>query len=370
MVPSGAALWRAVSDLAQRWAATPVVRRFAADLPRNASQRSRGISGRLQEMEAGGAGISAQPLRLTRTVQLMQNMPRSPVSEAAPDPAKWKAWFGTAAAVEIAHGITTAWLRSRMPGYPMLPAPQLAPGAPWTVNEWGQPYPWTREERRQGLQFRDPPSEITRYLEASPPGERQIIDATRALGIALQGSAEWQCMETVVGVLTESVRAELRQAGKKVSERLSDAAVQKHSQRADQQSEYRRTVLEEAVAALSGPAAEYVRSFDTANRLLETVASDVFGQLAIYGQPTLISAPQDIDLSSEIHGRLLSFTRPLIDPNETPFHLQMGSLVWLDDDLIPDSIQIIRSEVSISAVGERERYSGKILSGTGEAWER
>jgi len=369
-VPSRAVLWRAVSDLALRWAAAPVVRRFAADLPRNAGQRIRGIPGRLQEMEAGGARISAQPLRLTRTVQLMQNMPPSPVSEAAPDPGKWRAWLGTAAAVEIAHGIMTAWLRSRMPGYPLLPAPQLAPGAPLTVGEWGQPYPWTRDERRQGLQFRDPPPEITRRLEVTLPGERQIIDATRALGMALQGSAEWQSMGTTADALTGTVRAELLRAGRMVSERLSDTEVQKHSQRADERSEYRAAVLEEALAGLSGPAAEYTRSFEAANRMLETIAGDVFGQLAIYGQPTLVPAPQDIDLTPGIHGQLLSFTRLARDSNETPFHLEMGKLVWLDDELIPDAVQITRGEISVSSIGERERYSGTILSGTGEAWER
>ena len=45
------------------------------------------------------------------------------------------AWLGTAAAAEITHGIMTAWLRSRMPGYPDLPTPQLAPGVPLTVPD-------------------------------------------------------------------------------------------------------------------------------------------------------------------------------------------------------------------------------------------
>jgi hypothetical protein len=369
-VSSSADLWRAVSHLAQGWAAAPVVQRFAADLPRNAGQRSRGISGRLQEMEAGGASISAQPLRLTRTVQLMQNMPPSPISGTAPDPGNWRAWIDRAAGVEIAHGIMTAWLRSRMPGYPILPAPQLAQGAPLTVGEWGQPYPWTRDERRQELQFRDPPPEITRRLGATPPGERQIIDATRVLGMALQGSAEWQRMGTAADALTEPVRAELREAGRMVSERLSDAEVQKHSQRADARSEYRAAVMEEALAALADPAMEYARSFGEANRMLETMATDVFGQLAIYGQPTLASSPRDIDLTPGIHGQLLSFTHLSADSNGTPFYLEMGELVWLDDDLVPDAIQITRSEFSLGSISERERYTGKILSGTGEAWQR
>jgi hypothetical protein len=294
-------------------------------------------------------------------------MPSSPFSQVAPDPAKWQAWLDTAAAVEIAHGIMTAWLRSRMPGYPSLPAPQLARGAPLTGREWGQPYPWTRDELRHGLQFQDPPPEITRRLQAAPTEERRIIDATRVLGAALHDSAEWQRLGAAGDVLTRSALDELRQAGNTVSERLSNAEVQRHGERANERSDYREAVLEEVLAGLSGNAAEYAQAFGDANHLLETAASNIFGQLAIYGHPTMVAAPQDIDLTPGTHNQLVSFTRPVTG---SVFHLEPGMLVWLDDEIISDAIQIVRSEVSVNPMGERERYTGTILSGTGGAWER
>jgi hypothetical protein len=192
--PSSVGLWRAVSDLAHGWAATPVVRWFAADLPRNADQRRHGIPGRLQELEAGGAGISSRPLRIASTVRNTNAWPPAP--DFAPDPQKWKQWFAAAEAVEIAHGIMTAWLRSRMPGYPTIPAPQLVSGAPLTVDGFGQPRPWTQDERRQGLQLRDSPPEITRLLNATVAEARRIAAAIRSLGAAMQGTGEWQRMQT------------------------------------------------------------------------------------------------------------------------------------------------------------------------------
>lgn len=366
--PSRANLWHAVLDLALRWAATPVLRRFTPDLPRNADQRSRGIPGRLQEMEAAGVGISRRPLRLTQSVQLMQRMPQGPLSRAAPDPQKWQAWLATAAAVEVAHGLMTAWLRSRMPGYPNLPAPQLAPGAPLTVDGYDQPLPWTRDERRQGLQFRDPPPEITRRLEAAPQDVRQIADATRVLGVALQGSSEWQRMGAVADALTDSARAELRQAGRTVSERLRGAEVQKFSAR--EHLEYRADTLERVLAALSDSAAEYTKAFEAANRLLEIAATEVFGQLAVYGQPVSVSNPQDIDLTPGAYGQLVSFTRPLADEDETQFHLETGQLVWLDNELITDCVRLTRCEISVGPMGERQRYTGTILAETRQAWIR
>lgn len=364
---SRADLWRAVSDLAQGWAATPVVRRFAADLPRNADQRRHGIPGRLQELEAGGAGISSRPLRMTSTVRNTKAWPQAPAF--TPDPQKWKEWLAAAEAVEIAHGIMTAWLRSRMPGYPTIPAPQLVPGAPLTVDGFGQPRPWTLDERRRGLQFQDLPPEITRLLNATAPEARRIAAATRILGTAMQSTGEWQRMQTATDTLTGEARAELGQARRTVSERLSEAEVGKVGPVG--RLEYCEAVLAEVLAALSGPAAEYVQAFEAANRALETAASDVFGQLAVYGQPALVHSPQEIDLRPGSRGQLVSFTRPLVGGNDAQFHLEMGQLVWLDDELIPDASQITNSEHAWDEVmGERERYTGTIFLGTGEAWRR
>lgn len=364
--PSRAVLWRAVSDLALTWATTPVVQRFAVDLPRNAGQRNRGIPGRLQEMDVRGAGVSSQPLRLTKPIQLVEQMSAGPFPQVVPDPAEWKAWLATAAAVEIAHGIMTAWLRSRMSGYPNILAPQLAPGAPLTIDEFGQPRPWTRDERRQGLQLREPPPEITLRLKAAAPEARQITNATRVLGTALQGISEWQRMDAAADALTGPARAELRQGGRTVTERLSEAEVCKFSPQDGP--DYRAVVLEEVLYALSGPAAEYAQAFEAANHALETAASNVFGQLTVYGRPTPVSGTQDIDLTPGNPGQLVSFTRPVSGGEETQFHLDIGQLIWLDE-LIPDAVQLTKVEYSFNMMRERERYTGTVVPWTGEAWE-
>ena len=343
------------------------MRRFAADLPRNADQRRHGIPGRLQELEAGGAGISSRPLRIASTVRNTNAWPHAP--DFAPDPQKWKQWFAAAEAAEIAHGIMTAWLRSRMPGYPTIPAPQLVPGAPLIVDGFGQPRPWTQDERRQGLQLRDSPPEITRLLNATVAEARRIAAAIRSLGTAMQGTGEWQRMQTAADTLTGPARAELGQGRRTASERLSEAEVRKVGP-ADRL-EYREAVLAEVLAALSGPAAEYAQAFEAANHALETAASDAVGQLAIYGQPALVHSPQEIDLRPGSRGQLVSFTRPLTDGNDAQFQIEMGQLVWLDDALIPDACQITNFEYSYDEViGERERYTGVMLLGTGEAWRR
>jgi len=145
-------------------------------------------------------------------------------------------------------------------------------------------------------------------------------------------------------VLIGPARAQLRQAKKTLSQRLGPAEIGKHSQQARRRSEYCVAVLDEVLAALSGPAEEYARSFDAANRLLETAASDVLSQLAAYGPPTTAGRPGDIDLRPGARGLLVSFTRPADDENGARFHLEMGQLVWLDDALVRDCVQITSSE--------------------------
>lgn len=366
-------MWRAVSDLAIAWAGTPVIRRLAAELPRNAAQRVNGIPRRLQEMEAGGAGVSHRPLRLTRTVQIMSRMPRSPLMHEPPDPQKWNEWLSAAATTEATHKVMIAWLRARMPRYPILPAPQLAPESPLRIDESGYELRWERSEPLPGLQFANPDFRIGQLLHAPASQQQRIADGTRILGTTLESTEEWQLMDSAAASMTAESRAELRMARSTLSDRLSPAEVTRHSHRAHERWTYRRAVMAEVLASLSGPAAAYAGAFDAANKLLETVAGDTFSQLAVYGPPETEVRPANIDILPGHRGPQVSFTRAPYDGNGLRPHLQMGEIVWLDDALVRDCVQIVAVEFSsgLYSDGEdRERVTGVMLEGTCEGWRR
>jgi hypothetical protein len=365
----GVGLWRAVSALATTWAGTPMIQCLAADLPRNAAQRVSGVPGRLQEMEAGGAGISGHPLRLVLAVHQMNAMPSGPVSQGPPGPQEWAQWLTAAATAETAHRFMIAWLRSRMPGYPDLPAPHLAPGTPLRADEMGWELLWTQDQPRPGLQLQNPPSRIGQLLRAGPKEQQDIANRTQVLGTMLEDTAEWQSMSAAADALTGTSRAELRRARTTLSQRLSPAGTLSHSQQAHGRSGYRAAVLEEVLAVLSGPTGDYARSFGAANRLIDTAASDVFSQLVAYGLPATEDRARDIDLRRGPHGPLVSFTRS-DDENGMRSYLEMGQLTWLDGLLVRDCVQVTSSEISFGLVGERQRYTANVLSGTGEAWSR
>jgi hypothetical protein len=359
-------LWRAVNDLSLLWRQLPVVRQFSAVLPRNAGQRNSGVPGRLQEMQAGGAGISERPLRVTRTVRLMGSMP-SPFNQAVPAPQEWNAWYAAASRVESAHRITVAWLRSRMPGYPGLPAPQLAPGTPLTAEETDFELVWTRGERAQGLQFQNPPLQIGQLLEAAPEDQRRLVDGTQVAAIALEQTEEWERLNATTAALTDSARVQLRHAREAVAGRLSKAEIDMHSQNLMARFNHRVAVLKEVIDTLSGAAKEYASAFDSANRMINIAASDVFGELTVYGSPISIPGARDIDFRPGSL-QLIGFTRDALDHILGFRMLEVGQIIWLDDALLPDAVRLIGTTFYMNTLGATERWTGSILPGTSNAW--
>lgn len=174
-----AAVWQAVTQQAAVWAALPAVQEFARQLPRNAPTRSSGVPGRLQQMQASDADIAGTPMRLTRTVHLFEQVP---YLDAPYDKDAWRAWLQSAARIEAAHRTTIAWLRSRMPGYPQLPAPQLAPGTALTTTEYTFRLAWQPGERAAGLQMRG-----LCPRTAGRPGERTLQVLVGGQSISLSG---------------------------------------------------------------------------------------------------------------------------------------------------------------------------------------
>lgn len=357
-------LWRAVSDLAQTWARLPLVQRFAAELPRNASQRSTGIPRRLQEMEAGGGQISAQPLLVSISIGMMQQMPSL---QAQPSPQQWESWLEVVRRVEAAHRLTVAWLRSRIPGYPSLPAPHLAPGTPLTTTEFTDQLIWTQNERAQGLQFQNPPTQISQALQATSAQQRHIDDGMRTLAAAFERTSEWARLAAATTAITDSGRADLQRARETLIRQLDKGEVDAHSQFALARYNFRVTVLNEALSVLTGSAQEYATAFTDVNKLIQAAASDVFGELAVYGKPATLTGSRDIDLRPGTF-QLVSFNY-ITDATKTS-PLNLGQIVWLGDALVCDAVRLTGTTVTIDdQIGATERWTGIILPGAGIAWK-
>ncbi len=356
-------LWEAIREQAPVWAATPAFGRFAAQLPRNAPQRQSGLPGLLQAVEAGVDHVSGRPLRLGSSIAGLIGW----LQGLDPDSlgGTWTSWLDDARRVDSAHRDTVAWLRSRMPGYPSLPAPQLAPGTPLTTVEFTTRLVWIPGERQRGLQFQPAPPSAAAALQATGQQQRGLDETARALAIAMENSEEWARLAAATQALDRGARSSLQHARAQLDQRLAAGAVDAYEPRlAMRRDEYRQTALSEEINALTVPAQEYADAFDTADQLVETIASDVFGQLATYGEPATIRRPRDLDIQPG-NPRVISFTHTDAGWPE------LGMIVWIDDPLIPDAVLITGYTVNVdAATGEAIRLVGTVLAGTAAAWRR
>ncbi|MCZ7434762.1 hypothetical protein [Streptomyces sp. WMMC1477] len=316
-------------------------------------------------MQAAGADIAGTPMRLTREVHIFGQVPHLP-SGPSLDPNQWNAWLQTAARIESAHRTTIAWLRSRMPGYPQLPAPQLAPGTASTTTEWTRRLTWQPGERAAGLQMKNLPPHATRPLRATSSQVRALEESARALATALQASQPWQQLSAARQALDEESRKELRQTRARLREGLSDAAINAHeANRVLLRHNYRCTVLDEEIEKLTGPARQFANAFDAADQLVELAASDVFGQLALYGSPLLLQNVTDIDLEpgtpQNIHFSV-----------HNDYWLNTGELIQIDDPLAADTCRLIATTVSFgpdSDAAPATRLTAQTLPGTASLWQ-
>ncbi|MCM0622336.1 hypothetical protein [Nocardioides bruguierae] len=280
------------------------------------------------------------------------------------DHAVLEQWLKDASYVEGAHRVTVAWLRSRLPGYPRLPAPQLARGTPLTTDEFTYRLPWTREEFAAGLQFQDPPTEPLQALGAPEQLAAHAGEAARRLARALAGTAQWQRLRVSDAALSSSDRAQLTAARQAVADLLKSAAVDAHEpELAIPRHSYRQQVVSDRVGALTGPAREYADSFDAADRLVELAASDVFGQLAVYGAVDLTGVT---DVAAHgVGSGTVEFTV------EDTVHLDSGSVCWLDDPLLPDAVHLTSLNFRFDqAEGVRVQAAGQLLVGTAAVWPK
>jgi hypothetical protein len=77
-------------------------------------------------------------------------------------------WLTDAGRVEVAHRESIAWIRSRLPRYPGLLAPQLARDSPLTTPEFTWRLAWSRADLSSGLQFQAIPGRAGALLDATP----------------------------------------------------------------------------------------------------------------------------------------------------------------------------------------------------------
>jgi hypothetical protein len=361
-VASRVRLWAAVRRQASAWAETDAVRTFASTLPRNTWPGNNELSDALREIKAAAGSMFSNPFRLPGRLSMAASL--MPGIDLGRLQSTHSEWFESGARVETAHRATMAWLRSRLPGYPMLPAPHLAPNTPFTTHEYTDRIIWMRRELSSGLHLNDPAPGITAVLGVDGAQASAINQVARDVANALTASPEWERLELARIGLDSTGRRDLSQARATLRDRLSPENVASYEPAlALRRHQYRAAALDEAVSALSGSALEYASAFGAAIQILDHAASDIMSQLATY--PLSEYSPSDLEVIEVGSEMVIRF----LDGSPLSWLASPGEVGWINDELIADAVEITGVQINFSATGAGSvGLTARTLPGTSDAW--
>jgi len=345
-------VWNSVEKLASEWTKSPLVEQLTANLPAN-NHAGSGVPEALRNLDAGSGIVSTQPLLTAMWEPLAEGLPLVHLDLEV------RQFLRSVAPIGHALEVSVGWIRSRLPRYPLIPAPQLAARGYRRCEEYGARLSWRRQVLQAGLQFEPTPPKGMSTLLRLPTSE-EINDATVALAAALAETEEWREFDRLSGELTDDDRLTLRQAVRRINELLAPDKVHEFEpERMARRERFRIDQVETVVQALAGRPKGFADSFRRVDDLIDLVAIDVLGQIATRGGPIQLDTVENL----EIDGANIRFV------NSSETYLPAGSLARLPDPLVPEVIIVDSWAItSDPATGSVISHRARRLTGTETAF--
>jgi hypothetical protein len=226
---------------------------------------------------------------------LGQRLNRLPATEALLRTDRDRMWLQDAVSAGVAFQVVVEFLRSRLPGYPVLRVPHIRRESPHVSHDpfFVAGFPWDLELRRLGLQLKEPP-DMTR-VGAVHDCRNLLWNLVRGL----ESRPAWRRFGTARDALTGADVDTLGRLGKEFAARLSDEAITAAAGHLLlSEFRYRKSVLCEVVASAEGAASEYLTAFQAVDELITFVASLVETLLTSDGLLTV--QPYRMDVGSGV----------------------------------------------------------------------
>jgi hypothetical protein len=276
-------VWDAVESLAARWKTSPPVVRYAAPLTELTSPLGRAMA------ELTTSTAYGQPLLHAQFVQASDSFAQIMTVAGA------QAWLTDGTTVARQFLVTVEWLRARLPGYPLLAAPQLVRNSPWTSGELPLRIPWLAQWRRQGLQFRPAPPGVGDGLRL--PHQAHDNDARR-LGAAIAAADASVYLEQTLAALTSADEGSLTEARAELRRRLASDQLDATAG-ADplKRYAYGEALMHQVIQQLPPRPREFALATEAADRLV-TQATALFSQHVIYGPPRILQGVRRVERTS------------------------------------------------------------------------
>lgn len=277
---------------------------------------------------------------------------------ATPPPLELEGWLKHAFNLEQAGRLTLAWIRARLPGYPMIPAPQLGRGTQLTTEEFTTKFVWRRNDVTRQLQLTGPPDVLVDMLRPPAGDERPLLELTARLLDAMQRTPTWGAFEQASKVLGAAARSELKAAKGMVGKLLSAEAVDAHEPSlAHPRNASRAKQLRSVIDGLSDEARAYAQAFDDVGEFIDRSVVEVLGQLMAFGEPMEINDALEVETDAD-NLNTVSFT------TEQMIHIP-GGLVNLTHPLIRETLIVEGISMRMSGQEFRTELRAVRLPGSG-----
>jgi hypothetical protein len=338
-------LWAAVESLATTWQTSGTVQRYAEVY----SDPNHSLGRRLREILSGVSAIQGQRLRLAH---LLRISPEHDSFAAEPGAAEF---LQRGDRLARAFLWTVEWWRSRLPGYPCLPTPQLVRDGPMTTRELTLRVPWLDELRRQRLQLTPAPPAVADLLEIpSPP----LDEAARVVGAALERCPPVRTLAQAEAALTSSDRAALARARSTARAALRpeqfDAAI---GDLALDRLNYREVVVAEALDSLRDGARHYADTFRAVDRLIEQGAA-LFSQAVVSGPAPRVGP---VLRCERMHAGSHDWTEVVV-PEACGLLAELGDVMMFDSPALPYAMHVEGITLKIeSGRWGTATFSGRLL---------
>lgn len=250
----------------------------------------------------------------------------------------------------------TWWIRSRLPGFPVLPIPQLARNSFHAKHD--PDMPWTSDGFSAGIEFRSAPYQCDKFLGVkTEPAASRLRDAFAELPC-------WIEFQQLSNRLDDATRSELVTAKLELEKKAQAAETETGNDFADPRIQWRRAreVTAKAVGELSPFAAKFATTFDSVNSAINLALPNVLTQLIAFGYPRHLTGVAALKVKP---------TNPPTISFEVESGASTGCLYWTDDKLIPDAVRLESVSFGSSQIhGDRSSASAVVLQGTSTAWPR
>lgn len=276
-------VWDAVEGLATRWKTSPPVARYAAPFTGLTSPLGRALAGLTTST------VDGQPLLLAQFLPASDRFAQILAVQGAQE------WLTDGKTVAHQFLMTVKWLRSRLPGYPLLAAPQLVRNSPWTSGELPLRIPWLPQWRREGLQFSPAPPGVADGLRL--PRQTHDNDARR-LAAAIAAADAAVNLDQTLAALTSADEESLTGARAELRRRLATDQLDATAG-ADllKRYAYGEALMHQIIQRLPPRPREFALAAEAADRLL-TQATALFSQHVIYGPPRILQGVRRVERTS------------------------------------------------------------------------